>query len=249
MSPPTQPPKPLPPWVIPSGSAIIALHFLAIGTLVLSAPSGPWPTRFGSSTARGPSFAVALYDNLFAPIYLEPLYLTDNYHFRDSGPLESVSAVYFEAHLKDAGGKTVRTVKFPGDQGNLWVRHRYKVLALGLGDDQPVQPPGGEVLPGEGSKIPTVTYWDDTNPKLWKLATKEQHLLRKDRPLVAPSERSLLLARSYQRFLCRHYDAAGVELIRHSKNPVLPAFMFLPEAPQGTFDELICSFGEYRREN
>jgi hypothetical protein len=247
--------KELPPWLIRGASAIIVLHFLAIGSLVLSAQSGPWPTRFGNSPAEGPPFAGMVHRKVFAPLYLEPLHLSNNYHFRDNGPLESVSAVYFEANLKDASGRIVKTVKFPGDQDNTWLRHRYNLLALGLGNDQPLQVLRGEVLAGEGGTMPQVTFWDDSNPKLWKLVTKDEHLARaeqlarKDRSLVAPSEWSLLLARSYQRFLCRHYDVAAVELVRHHKNPVLPAFMFLPEPPQGTFDELICSFGDYRREN
>jgi hypothetical protein len=240
---PRQSPKELPVWAIRLGSLVVGLHFLAIGTLVLSAESGPWATRFGDSPALGPSFARKINDA--CAFYLEPLRLTDNHA---AGNRLLASAVFFEARLKDAQGVVFDTVQFPGGGGNFWLRHRYKLLALGLGSDIPVQAPRGEVIAGPGKKMPTMTYWDNSDPKLWKLKTEDEHLVPKDRPVFRPSEWSLLLARSYQRYLSRQYNAAAVELVRHSKDQVMPGFMFGEGPPPGTFDELVCSFGEYRRE-
>src|SRR5438132_14179943 len=93
----THAPRPLPTGLIRVGSLALFLHFLAVGVLVLSAASGPWPTRFGESLALGPTFAGKM-NNFFTPYYLEPLRLTHNYHF--SGNRVLVSAVYFEVRLK-----------------------------------------------------------------------------------------------------------------------------------------------------
>ncbi len=238
--------KPLPRAVVVIGSVLIGVHFLAIGAYVLAAPNGPWPTRFGDSTAEGPFFAVQLND-LFYPRYLQPLRLTHNYHFMGDHPL--VSAVYFEAKVKDADGVVRKTVKFPQETSNLWLQHRYRLLALGLGNDQTVQPPRGEVIPAPGQHMQKIKIWDNTDPALWKLKDVPEHLIPKDHPVARPSEWSLVLAQSYRRFLLKKYNAAAVELVRHSKDQVMPGYMFMPEAPPGTFDELVCSFGEYRREN
>jgi hypothetical protein len=255
--------KELPAWAIWLGSLVIGVHFLAVGTLVLSAANGPWAVRLDErvmeSTASGPKFAETLSD-VFTPWYLEPLRLTHNYHYTpermpkvqtwDAGNRLLISSVYFEARLKDARGTLLRTIKFPGDTSNVWLRHRYKLLALGLGNDQPVQVNRAEVIPGPGKKMGKVTFWDSSDQNLWKLTSEDEHLVPKDRPVMQPSEWSLLLAHSYQRYLLRKYDdAASVELIRHSKDPVLPDFMYLPNLPPNTFNELVCSFGEYRREN
>jgi len=255
--------KELPIWAVRVGSLLIGVHFLAVGTLVLAAANGPWAVRFDDrvmeSTASGPKFAEVIND-VFAPTYLEPLRLTHNYQYTPDRPLKVstwdagnrllISSVYFEALLKDAKGVLIRTIKFPGDTGNFWVRHRYKLLALGLGNDQPVQVSRAEVVQAPGKKMGKVAFWDASDQKLWKLTTEDEHMVPKDRPILQPSEWSLLLARAYQRYLLRQYDdAASVELIRHSKDPVLPDFMYLPNPPPNTFNELVCSFGEYRREN
>jgi hypothetical protein len=243
MTPPSNRVKPLPPWVILLGSALILLHFLAIGTLVLAASNGPWPTRFGESTGSGPFFAEKM-NGLFS-VYLQPLRLTHNYHYPSDHPL--ISAVYFEAQLKNANGVVFKTVRVPDNSANFWLRHRQSLLALGLGQDIPYQAPRSEAIPAPGKKATEVTYWEGEANSL-KLVQKEEHLVPKDRPVFRPSEWSLLLGRSYQRYLSRHYDAAAVELIRHSKEPVLPAFMFGQGAPPGTFDEMLSSFGEYNRD-
>jgi hypothetical protein len=258
-----QAPRPLPGWVIGLGSVVIGLHFLAVVTLVLSAASGPWAVRdqedrIVESSGLGPKFAEVIND-LLAPAYLVPLRLTQTYHYApdripkvtswDGGNHFQASAVYFEARLKNAQGAVIQTLKFPGDAGNFWLRHRYKLLALGLGSDQGVQVGRSEVIPAPGEKMPTVTIWDNSDPKLLKLRELPEHLVPKDRPVTQPSEWSLLLARAYQRCILRDYgDAASVELVRHSRNQVSPALMYSPTPPPNAFEDLVCSFGDYRRE-
>jgi hypothetical protein len=193
--------------------------------------------------------------------YLQPLHLAHDYHFVSNRLM--VSQVKFEARLKDDKGE-VKVLTFPDPNASSpwviraalsWVRHRQSLLALGLGEDIPVQPPRGEVIPAPGQQMRTVTIWEPVKGEVkpgevsMRLRDVPEHLVPKDRPVVRPSEWSLLLARSYARFLCREYGAVSVEIVRRSKDPVMPAMMFVDPPPPGTFDELVCSFGEVRREN
>ncbi len=238
------PPKALPGWLIGLASLLIGVHLCAIAVRALAAPSGPWPTPFGSSVAFAPEFAGRT--NRVAGPYLSALHLTHTYHFASNQP--SSPAIYFEARLKDDQGQVVKTLKFPDDGDNFWLRYRETLLAQGLGNDQPYQrPPGTELLPAAGQKMPTVTIWDATqgDPTL-KLKEMPEHLVPRDRPVFRPTEWSLVLARSYARHLCREYHAAAVELLRHSRNPIMPETLLLNEPPPGTFNELISTYGEYR---
>jgi hypothetical protein len=178
--------------------------------------------------------------------YLSALHLTHTYHFAANQPRSP--SIYFEAKLKDAQGQVVKTLKFPDDSDNFWLRYRESLLAQGLGNDQPFQrPPGTELLPAPGQKMPTVTIWDVTagDPTL-KLREMDEHLVPRDRPVYRPTEWSLVLARSYARYLCREHHAAAVELIRHSREPIMPEFMFLNEPPAEALKELVSTYGEYR---
>lgn len=238
------PPRALPGWLIGLASLLIGVHLVAVATRALAAPSGPWPTPFGSSLALAPEFAGRT--NNVARHYLNPLHLTHNYHFASNQP--ALPSIYFEARLKDAQGNVVKTLKFPEEGENFWVRHRESLLAQGLGNDQPFQrPPGTELLPAPGQKMPTITIWEVT-PGSPTLQLQEQpiHLVTRDRPVYRPTEWSLVLARSYMRYLCREHHAAAVELLRHSRNPIMPETLLLNEPPPGTFNELVCTYGEYR---
>ena len=129
-------------------SMVVGLHFLAVVMLVLAAQSGPWTTRFGDSTAEGPLFAAKI-NNVMTPAYLQPLRMTHNYHFLSNRL--TLSEVFFEARLKDDKGN-VTTLTFPEEGANSWMRQRENLLALGLGDDVPVQAPRGEVIPAPGRR-------------------------------------------------------------------------------------------------
>jgi hypothetical protein len=239
------PARPLPTALVWAGSLAIGAHFFAVLMLVLAARSGPWPTHFGESMAEGPLFAAKV-SSVALPAYLNPLRMPHDYHFQSNRL--NLPEVFFEARLKDDQGH-VTTLRFPAETDNPWMRHRHTLLAQALGDDMPVQVPRGEFIAAPGQQPPEVTIWDGM-PGQGPLTLRKTplHLAPKDRPVFQPSAWSLLLARSYARHLCRAHGAASVELIRHSKDPVVPALMFLPEPPPGTFDELVCSFGEFRRE-
>jgi hypothetical protein len=202
----------------------------------------------GSSTALAPKFASDVSD-FTTPYYLRFLHMTHNYHFLASHP--EGETIYFEVRLRNSEGRPVKTLRFPDPDANHWVRHRQSLLAKGLGFDIPVEAPRGEAIPAPGKTMPTVTVWEGTpgDPVL-RLRQVKENLLPKDRPSFQPSPWSKLLAQSYARHLCREHGAASAEVIRHSRNPVQPSMLLKPDqAFPGIFEDLICSFGEYRLED
>jgi hypothetical protein len=237
-------PEPLPSWLIGLGSAAVAGHLLALLVSVLAAPSGPWPTPYGSDTAVAPMFASGL-DSVVRPKYLRPLKMTHNYHFATNR--SELPGVYFQVQLKGNSGETLATLRFPEEHANPWVRHRQSLLARALADDQPVQPPAGEVIAAAGQNVRQVQIWDMSSDRSLGLKTVAEHLIPRDRPVSRPSELSLVLARSYARYLCRQYGAASAEITRHSREPLSPVILFQRDVPPGTADELIARFGELPR--
>ncbi|HEX3315823.1 MAG TPA: hypothetical protein VHR72_13060, partial [Gemmataceae bacterium] len=70
----------------------------------------------------------------------------------------------------------------------------------------------------------------------------------KSRELYKPRDWSVLLARSYMRYMIRRTDGAvSAELVRIVKNTVLPENMILDEPLPGTFVPNVASFGEVKR--
>jgi hypothetical protein len=242
---PTNPP--LPRGAIVVGSGLIACYLLVLAMSALAAPSGPWPTNFGSSSALAPPFAATIND-VTGRYGLRPLHMAHHYHFSSNYP--EMPEVYFEVRLKDESGKVMRTLKFPDAQANYWLRHRQHVLAQALGDDQPVQAPQGEQVLPQGQQFQSVSIWQpnegDSVLRLKRVTPLE---IPKNRPVSRPSDWSLLLAKAYVRYLCREHGAAAGELIRHSRNPLYPTVLFvngpLPREALVS-EELVCSFGEYR---
>jgi hypothetical protein len=244
MMPQSQTIRVLPRWVVVLATLAISFHFLAIGLFVLSAQSGPWPSPNGPDMVSGPQFAGDLGQTL-GDVYLFPLHMLHNYHFDSNRP--EMPSVYFEARLKDNEGNVIETLKFPRNDLNFWARHRQRMLAQSLGDDIPVQPPRGEVIPAPGQKMRELTIWEPVEgDTVLKLKKVEEHLVPRDRPVARPTRWSLLLARSYMRYLCRKYKADSVELIRHSREAIAPENLLI-EQP-GAFEEMIGSFGVYRAE-
>jgi hypothetical protein len=238
-------PRPLPGWLVWIGSLGIAFHFFALSMLVLSAPSGPWPTPFGSSTAFGPKFA-DLVNQFVTPNYLEPLRMTHNYHFITNRP--ELPTASFEIVLKDKDGTVKKRLSYPDPDANPWVRFRERLLAIGLADDEPVQIPRGEIIPAAGKKMPSVSYWDaGPDDKIGILKTSEIHLAPKNRDVYRPRDWSLQLARSYMRHALRQEGLAKAELIRHVRPAIMSAMVYVEEAPPGTFTEMVNSFGEQQR--
>lgn len=238
--------RPLPRWAVLGLSGFIAFHLLAIVMLILSAPSGPWPAPFGASQAVGPPFAgqIAEYTTRY---YLKPICLTHNYHFLGNRP--DMPDVFLQVRLKDDSGRTMDKMQVPSPRESAWLRYRHNLLAQGLAGDEPVEAPRGEVIPAPGQKMKKLTLWEPTGATTLELRRVPLHLVPKDHPVSQPSSWSLILARSYQRYLARQYGAAAVELVRHSRQPVMPAILYLPETPHGTFDTLISTYEEYRRDN
>ncbi len=236
----------LPRWLLLVGSGAIAFHFFALLMVVIAVRSGPWPSPFGLSQQEPPRFAWSV-NEWTSRYYLQPLQMDYNYHFTSNRT--DISAVYFEARVKDDKGEVVQTLRFPQETENFWVRQRQRLLAQSMGDDEPVQRPRGEVIPAPGQEVPKETIWDaPEGQRILRLRAVSVNLIP-DRPVVIrPTDWSQVLARSYSRYLCRQYGASAVELIRHSREPLYPALMEMPEPPPQTFEEMIGSYGDHRLE-
>lgn len=242
-------PRPLPTWLKVAVSVGVIAHFVAIGGVILSAPSGPWMP--GTPPVHGPLFAAPI--EQAATPYLTATRMTHTYRFVVDRPKP---AVYFEVHLKDARGDHLKTLKFPDPKANPWVRHRQQLLADALFGDNQTPPPQGEVIAPRAQKAPMRTIWEPLDKQM-VLKTIPEHLLPRDRPMIlSPSEWSLLTAKSYARHLCRVHDASAAEIVRHSRDIVLPPTLLPPplpgqeraEPPPALFEELVFNFGVHRLE-
>jgi hypothetical protein len=241
MSQPTSPPAVrLPAWLLVLASAVVFLHLTGIANHSLASTSGPWPTMEGPSMMAPPQFAMSI-DGLYQR-YLEALKLTHTYHFATNRP--GLPKATFEVRLKDAAGQVVATVKVPDEKANPWVRHRQGVLAQWLGDDQPLPPPLTEVIAAPQQRAPTTLIWDAVEQRRLVLKTVPEHLAPRDRPVMRPSEWSMLMARSYGRYLCRQHNAASAELVRTHRDPIPPAVLFLDNVQAGAFDPVTSEYGE-----
>jgi hypothetical protein len=238
-------PRALPRGIVVLGSVVLLVHLFAVAVLALAAPSGPWPTAFGTSMALEPQFAQSI-STVTTRRYLQPLKMTHNYHFVANRP--ALPGVFFEVRLKDRTGQEIKTVRFPDQNANFWVRHRQGLIAQALADDQPVEARPGEVIPAPNQKVKTVPIWDMTPPDpMLRLRSVPEHLIPRDRPVSRPSEWSLVLARAYVRYLCRAHGAASAELIRHTRDPIMPAVLFTNDPPPNAFEDLIANYGELSR--
>jgi len=233
---------PIPRWLVIVASVGIGAHLFAIGGLALAAQSGPWAIEFGSSMAMPPRFAQEIND-VSIPYYLRWLRLTHNYHFPSNRP--EMPGVFFEAELKDDSGNVIKTVKFPDDKANFWLRHRQLLLARALFEDLQVQPQRGEAIAPPKQMPPSVEIWEPGQGNVLRLRAVPEHLVPRDRTVFRPAEWSRLLARSYARYLCRMHGAASAEIIRHTKDPILSGVLLEPSAPSP--EEFVASFGEVKR--
>jgi hypothetical protein len=250
--------RPLPPFFIYAGSALILVHLAALGILVLSAPSGPWPTNYGQDMAVAPQFALAA-GSVTNEYYLRPLGLAySNYHFATNRA--RIPAVLFEVVLRDEQNKEIQRFRFPDDNANFWVHHRQTLLTRWLADDQPIPQRGAEVVSVKGQQPPRLSYLltleeirraraqdiqMETPPLEDKVDlpdSKVRHMylvwvrddqagaIPRDRPVFRPSDMSLLLAKAYMRDLQRKYKAHAVDLVRYYRDAVSPEFLYIPDA-------------------
>lgn len=237
-----------PTWMIWAGSAVIAVHLLMVVIGAAAAASGPWPE---TGMVGPPQLAISLYDN-FAQEYLQCVKMTHNYHFATNRP--HIPGNSFEVRLKDKEGREIATVQFPEDNANPWVRHRQELLALWLADDQAVQLRMGEKVAAPNQEPPAVQYWEEQRrekayePLVRTLQTKPEHLVDRERGMpLRPSERSLILARSYLRFLCRKHGAASAEMSWRYYRPLSSNDGSNPDIPDSAIDLTINHFGELPR--
>jgi hypothetical protein len=263
--PPSDPPRALPRWLVVTGSVVIAAHLLAVGALVLAAPSGPWfvPQAGIPDMALPPQFAAAVND-VTAPNYLFHVKLIHNYHFASNRT--GLPGATLTVRVKDRNGKVLKTLKLPDENANPWIRHRQELLARALADDVPQMPPEGVRLAAVGGKEREVKIWMPESETTLRLHTLPEHKLHRvlhdlreqkklppNENLARPSDWALLLAHSYARHLCHEYDAAKAELIRTTQMPVSPAVLMLPGPQSGPPSPMLyprtltANFGELPR--
>jgi hypothetical protein len=257
MSMSTSPARPLPRWIIRLGSVAIVWHLLAVLLVAIAAQSGPWPSPFGiPSPQEPPAFVwqrntVGRVFNDFAFGYLQPLHLDSTFHF--SSNRTDTSAVRFEVHLKYEDG-AMKTLRFPEDEANFWVRHRQSLLAQNLGADESVQSNLQNTVSATG-EVQILGVWrpakSETGGKGPQMPPRELvlHLEpvtgidRMEQQLQGPSRWSQLVAQSYVRYLVRKTGAESAELVRHSRDPIPPVVLIRP--PDATlFTDLVADFTE-----
>ncbi len=244
----TRAPRPLPGILSAIGGLAAVAHLSAVAMLALAAPSGPWPFENGLSFSPGPQFATAAAVNVVYPYYLTPLRMTHNYRFQTNNV--AVTEIYLEVRLKDEFGNVTHKLKFPDDKANYWVRHRQKLLAQALGEDQPAQDAPTDYISQAGNvvkRMPTKEIWEEINGVLH---LKRVESVPRDRSYFRPSPTAKVLAESYMRYLCNEHKAASAELVRFSKQAVMPIMLFVneDEMRRRLPPVLESHFGEYRRE-
>jgi hypothetical protein len=250
-------PKTLPSSIVAVLSLCVVGHFFAVGAHVLAARSGPWlvPNFFTPSMAEGPTFATMI-DQTTYRYYLQPLGMTGDFSY--TSDRVDQPDVYFEARLRNEHGEVVKKLRFPSPEDSVWLRQCYSLLAEGLGGDAPVPVQQMVQIPAPGQESPRIKVWNPPVPMEKKLVLleTEQHKVKslmKDpsMQLSKPREWTLLLARSYARHLCRQEKVASVELVRYSRDPIMPVVLLMPgdRMPAGTFDTLESQFEVYHREN
>lgn len=230
-------------WQLAAGSLAIGGHLLAVLTMILAVPSGPWPSADGSSMSTPPQFAYSL-NHLIADSYLRGIGMGRHYHPVSNNP--ALVGVSIELRLEAADGSPLGTLPLPDQRSNWWVGHRQALLARALADDLPVFPPEGEMVAAPGQALPSSPIWELSPGGGLELRNVPEHLIPRERPVFRPSDRSQLLARSMARYVCRAYGAARVEVIRRTQEPILPAVMFLPSSPTGeAAGKLVSNFGKF----
>jgi hypothetical protein len=65
---------------------------------------------------------------------------------------------------------------------------------------------------------------------------------------MGPTEWSLILVRSYARYLCQKHGAASAEVVRHSRETAPPLVLLMGEPPPDTINDLVASYGDLSRE-
>lgn len=98
--------------------------------------------------------------------------------------------------------------------------------------------PGSSMNPKDVSKF---EYY------LVTIREDQETMLPRDIQLNRPSQWAKVVADAFMRHLCREKNAHSAELIRYSREPIYPAYMFMQAPPPNTFTEMVAHFGEFRR--
>src|SRR5204863_402801 len=116
-------------------------------------------------------------------------------------------AAYFEVVLRDDQGAAMKTLKFPDEKANFWVRHRQEILAQSLAEDQPVPPARvTEAIPAPNQELPTVEIWEYVEAeKALRLKRVAEDKVPRNPPAIRPSEGAKLFATAYMRHLCKEH--------------------------------------------
>jgi hypothetical protein len=242
---PTSAPLSLPTWLKVVCSAFAVAHLSIIGIYSLAAESGPWPLGVINSTSPGPKFATDVTLGFSYPCYLQPLHLTNNYHFASNRPNEF--AVYFTIEVKDRLGE-IKVRKFPDEKANPWVRHRQELIAQHLVPDLRLPPRGSRRLAAKGKELPKIEIFKPDGERVLRLAEVTELDPALDTPdLDQPTPRSKAIARAYARYVCDQQNGTSAQLVRHSRPLVMPVHLIVPMQAD-MYKELRTYFGEYRRE-
>lgn len=231
-------------WARLVASAAIVVHFGAVATIVLGAPSGPWFDGEGPGMATPPQFAQL--PGPYADEYLRFVKLNNNFHFAENfiSKFDTTGTVaWLEVKLRDASGQEVSTLRLPDPNASGSVRFMQQLLVEALNTDVPVEPLPGERIPAPNQAVNTVRYWEESESGPSRLSTIEEHLIPRDRPVFGPSATALILAQSYANHLCQKHGAASAELIRHAKPFIPPDFLFPGWQGGSEFNEMVVTFG------
>lgn len=231
----------LPRWLMIVGSVAIVFHLSTLFIKVLAAPSGPWFTGEGPSLAAPPHLAMYFNEHLASP-YLRTVKMTHNYHFTSNRG--AMPRAYLTVKLENDAGEVQETLRFPDPNAGRFVRRWQELVTRWLVDDQPVQPGQGEFIPAPNQTVPTVLIWEmGGQDRQLRLVPVAEHLIPRDRPVMKPSDWSMIIMRSYARHLCKTTGADRVEIIRHSREPIPPTALFARDLRSEAFEELQSNFG------
>jgi hypothetical protein len=233
----------LSPIVMLIASLVILVHLGAVVVHTIAAPSGPWGPD-SSNMLPSPGFADSP-DRDAAQPYLATVRLNETYRFSNIQP--AAPGVFIEVKLKDAKGDIQNTIRFPNPSANAWDRQREKAFVQGLAPDQPIAPPEGEQIPAPGQQVRLIQLWDMAGDQALRLQSLPEHLVPRNRPISGPSAWSLVLVRSYARYLCRLHGAASAEVLRHTREPIWPlALARGGTPPPPAFTDLVANYGEIK---
>jgi hypothetical protein len=246
----------LPRWLIVGGSAAILFHLAAIIIPILDMPSGPWAKPMMPRERPEPEFAHAA--GGLATLHADYPSIAHSYHFVSNRPGD-IPGVELDVILRDEDGTLMKTLRFPDPDANPWLRHRQGILASALAPDLPVESPKSDVIPPP-LENPVVDVWalqgeefpprPDVQPPAdnkapLALRKVPKHLVPRYRNVWGPSEWSLVLVRSYARYLCRTHGADTAEFVRHTREPVSYSVLLGNGAPE--LDEIVASYGRMKK--